>query len=212
MRDQCSCNPLQFLWVDQQFHIQYEKNQSHCAAQVTPKRIYLLITTIRFSHARSCSHESRTPPSVARVPNPKKRNQSALRVSDARKFGYKKAFANSKLILPVGVSEHERKFKVKTVPTRTYSEDFDRVDGNPLTARVERRFTTIFVARLLTLQATPLRKKFSKWLSYRRTLSLNENWQFIQDDNLTDQQALRATGNESQTVSLPHTWNAHDAA
>jgi hypothetical protein len=123
-------------------------------------------TTIRFSHARSCSHESRTSPSVPRVSKPKKRNQSALRVSDARKFGYKKAFANSKLILPVGVSEHERKFKVKTVPSRTYSEDFDRVDGNPLTARVERRFTTIFVARLLTLQATPLRKKFSKWLSY----------------------------------------------
>ena len=46
----------------------------------------------------------------------------------------------------------------------------------------------------------------------RRTTSLNENWKFIQDDNLTDQQALRATGEKWQTIALPHTWNAQDAA
>jgi len=41
----------------------------------------------------------------------------------------------------------------------------------------------------------------------RRTTPLNENWEFIQDDNLTNQQALTASGNDWQTVTLPHTFS-----
>jgi beta-galactosidase len=52
-----------------------------------------------------------------------------------------------------------------------------------------------------TVDATPLRV----------TQMLNEGWQFIQDDTLTDEQALRATGDAWTTVTLPHTWNAQDA-
>ena len=46
----------------------------------------------------------------------------------------------------------------------------------------------------------------------RTVRSLRENWKFVQEDGLTDEQALRATGSEWKTVSLPHTWNARDAA
>ncbi len=46
----------------------------------------------------------------------------------------------------------------------------------------------------------------------RTTTSLMQNWKFVQDDTLTDEAALRSTGADWKTVSLPHTWNAHDAA
>lgn len=46
----------------------------------------------------------------------------------------------------------------------------------------------------------------------RTTLSLGTNWKFVQDDALTDAAALESTGATWQTVNLPHTWNAHDAA
>ncbi len=46
----------------------------------------------------------------------------------------------------------------------------------------------------------------------RRTYRLEGNWQFIQDDTLSDDAALSATGTNWQTVRLPHTWNAEDAA
>lgn len=41
---------------------------------------------------------------------------------------------------------------------------------------------------------------------------LMENWRFVQDDNLSDKEALESTGERWQTVNLPHTWNAEDAA
>ena len=41
---------------------------------------------------------------------------------------------------------------------------------------------------------------------------LMQNWQFVQDDALTDVQALVNDGANWSTVSLPHTWNATDAA
>jgi beta-galactosidase len=46
----------------------------------------------------------------------------------------------------------------------------------------------------------------------RITTALNANWKFVQDDNLTDKEALSASGNDWETVNLPHTWNANDAA
>ena len=45
----------------------------------------------------------------------------------------------------------------------------------------------------------------------RTTTSLMENWKFIQDDNLTDEEALAANGAQWATISLPHTWNAEAA-
>src|SRR5205823_4300044 len=45
----------------------------------------------------------------------------------------------------------------------------------------------------------------------RTTRSL-QNWKFAQNDSLTDEAALKASGADWQTVNLPHTWNAKDAA
>jgi beta-galactosidase len=41
---------------------------------------------------------------------------------------------------------------------------------------------------------------------------LTAGWKFLQSDTLTDEGALVATAADWQTVSLPHTWNAEDAA
>src|SRR5690606_18403220 len=41
---------------------------------------------------------------------------------------------------------------------------------------------------------------------------LNENWRFVQDDELTETEALSTTADDWETVNLPHTWNAEDAA
>jgi beta-galactosidase len=46
----------------------------------------------------------------------------------------------------------------------------------------------------------------------RTTRTLNEGWRFVQDDDLTDDEALAASGDDWETVDLPHTWNAEDAA
>ena len=46
----------------------------------------------------------------------------------------------------------------------------------------------------------------------RTTQPLTDNWRFVQDDSLTDDEALASTAADWQTVSLPHTWNAQDAA
>jgi beta-galactosidase len=46
----------------------------------------------------------------------------------------------------------------------------------------------------------------------RSTMSLDQNWKFIQDDSLTDDAALSSSGMGWQTINLPHTWNSHDAA
>jgi beta-galactosidase len=46
-----------------------------------------------------------------------------------------------------------------------------------------------------------------------RTVQLLANdWKFVQSDDLTDEAAVAATASDWQTVSLPHTWNAEDAA
>jgi len=44
------------------------------------------------------------------------------------------------------------------------------------------------------------------------TLLDKQNWKFIQDDNLTDDNALANDGSAWGSVTLPHTWNASDAA
>ena len=46
----------------------------------------------------------------------------------------------------------------------------------------------------------------------RNVTPLMKNWRFVQDDSLTDAQALATDGANWSTVSLPHTWNATDAA
>ncbi|HZI75410.1 MAG TPA: beta galactosidase jelly roll domain-containing protein, partial [Gemmatimonadales bacterium] len=46
----------------------------------------------------------------------------------------------------------------------------------------------------------------------RTTIDLNQNWHFVQDDRLTDEEALVDTLSHWERVTLPHTWNAHDAA
>src|SRR5437763_344084 len=46
----------------------------------------------------------------------------------------------------------------------------------------------------------------------RTTRSLMQDWKFAQNDSLTDEAALKASGADWQTVNLPHTWNARDAA
>jgi beta-galactosidase len=46
----------------------------------------------------------------------------------------------------------------------------------------------------------------------RRTLPLMENWRIVQDDDLSEEDALDGGGEGWETVDLPHTWNAKDAA
>ena len=46
----------------------------------------------------------------------------------------------------------------------------------------------------------------------RTTTPLTTNWRFVFDSSLTDEQALNADATNWSTVSLPHTWNATDAA
>lgn len=46
----------------------------------------------------------------------------------------------------------------------------------------------------------------------RDSKPLTAGWRFIQDDDLTDEQALASDAASWQSVSLPHTWNAIDAA
>jgi beta-galactosidase len=46
----------------------------------------------------------------------------------------------------------------------------------------------------------------------RTSQALTQGWKFVQDDSLTDAAALASTGQNWQDVSLPHTWNAQDAA
>ena len=46
----------------------------------------------------------------------------------------------------------------------------------------------------------------------RALQTLAAGWRFVQDDAMTDEAALAATGDGWTAVSLPHTWNANDAA
>jgi beta-galactosidase len=46
----------------------------------------------------------------------------------------------------------------------------------------------------------------------RSVTPLLKNWKFTQDDLLSDTQALSDTGTNWSSVTLPHTWNATDAA
>jgi beta-galactosidase len=46
----------------------------------------------------------------------------------------------------------------------------------------------------------------------RNVAPLMKGWQFVQDDALTDAQALANSGANWAAVSLPHTWNKTDAA
>ena len=46
----------------------------------------------------------------------------------------------------------------------------------------------------------------------RTVQPLPSGWRFVQDDAMTDETALASTADTWETVSLPHTWNAKDAA
>ena len=46
----------------------------------------------------------------------------------------------------------------------------------------------------------------------RALQTLAAGWRFVQDDAMTEAAALAATGDGWAAVSLPHTWNANDAA
>jgi beta-galactosidase len=46
----------------------------------------------------------------------------------------------------------------------------------------------------------------------RHETPLPEHWRFVQNDALADSAALASSGADWQDVSLPHTWNMHDAA
>src|SRR5689334_3501511 len=45
----------------------------------------------------------------------------------------------------------------------------------------------------------------------RTTTPLMQNWSFVQDDSLTDDEALASKKILRETISLPHTWNAESA-
>ena len=49
-------------------------------------------------------------------------------------------------------------------------------------------------------------------MEVRSVRPLESGWRFVQDDALTDEAALAAAGDSWQAVTLPHTWNATDAA
>ena len=48
--------------------------------------------------------------------------------------------------------------------------------------------------------------------SVRTVQPLGAGWRFVQDDAMSDEAALSSTGDAWQSVTLPHTWNASDAA
>jgi beta-galactosidase len=48
--------------------------------------------------------------------------------------------------------------------------------------------------------------------SVRAVQPLASGWRFVQDDAMSDEAGLASTGDGWQTVTLPHTWNATDAA
>lgn len=69
-----------------------------------------------------------------------------------------------------------------------------------------------FLAISLFDTAAIAQQKETSSESVRTFTSLWSNWKFIQDDRLSDDAALQADVSGWQTVSLPHTWNAKDAA
>jgi len=73
-------------------------------------------------------------------------------------------------------------------------------------------FLVPFLAACLGCGAVAAQQDPSTSSAPRTTSSLYSNWKFIQDDTLSDDAALRASAQSWQTVSLPHTWNAKDAA
>ena len=46
----------------------------------------------------------------------------------------------------------------------------------------------------------------------RTVRPLASGWRFVQDDAMTEEAALESTADTWEAVSLPHTWNAKDAA
>ena len=46
----------------------------------------------------------------------------------------------------------------------------------------------------------------------RTVRPLANGWRFVQDDGIGDDSAMAATGDGWQSITLPHTWNADDAA
>jgi beta-galactosidase len=67
--------------------------------------------------------------------------------------------------------------------------------------------TAICVGAAQSVQAQP-----ADVTAIRSVQPLLEGWKFVQDDTLSDDAALAASGDDWQSVTLPHTWNADDAA
>ena len=78
-----------------------------------------------------------------------------------------------------------------------------------VTTRLSR--AALWVLGALTL-AGAARAQPAEPAELRAVQPLTDGWKFVQDDALTDEAALAATAADWQTVSLPHTWNAEDAA
>jgi beta-galactosidase len=70
----------------------------------------------------------------------------------------------------------------------------------------------IAIAALLAIYAGAAPAQTVEPTDVRLTQSLMENWRFVQDDHLSEEDALAGRGKGWERVSLPHTWNAKDAA
>src|SRR5688572_26119394 len=64
----------------------------------------------------------------------------------------------------------------------------------------------------LLLSGTPSFAQSVDVAPLRTIQPLNEQWKFVRSDDLSDDAALAAAATDWQTVTLPHTWNAVDAA
>jgi beta-galactosidase len=82
-------------------------------------------------------------------------------------------------------------------------------------AEARRPAAALLATVLIALGAAPrvlAQPDQSQTAEPRSIQPLASGWRFVQDDLLTDEAALAATGDDWQSVTLPHTWNAQDAA
>ncbi len=75
------------------------------------------------------------------------------------------------------------------------------------------RILALFFATPLLESSIPRERVHIVNVTELRTIThFIQNWSFIQDDNLTDSDALAGNTAGWSMVTLPHTWNAKDAA
>jgi beta-galactosidase len=79
--------------------------------------------------------------------------------------------------------------------------------------RLGRSISRVIALVILVAVTPPVGAQTSaKPAAVREVQPLAAGWLFVQDDSLTDGAALASTGEGWQSVVLPHTWNAADAA